>query len=43
LTGKVLSPSAISRLNGTLTAQFQVGQQRPLLPHYRIFYLDAVR
>jgi putative transposase len=43
LTGKTLSPSAISRINATLIEQFQVWQQRPLLPHYRIFYLDAVR
>lgn len=43
LTGKALSASAISRLNGTLTEQYKEWQQRPLPPHYRIFYLDAVR
>jgi len=43
LTGKSLSASAISRLNGNLTEQFEQWQGRPLPAHYPIFYLDAVR
>jgi putative transposase len=34
--------SAISRLNQTLTHQFEVWRERTLLEHWRIVYLDGV-
>jgi putative transposase len=37
-----VSPSAVSRLNRTLTEQFEVWRVRPLLTHYRILYLDGI-
>jgi transposase-like protein len=43
LTGTPISASAVSRITGDLTEQFLAWQKRKLLPHYRIFYLDAVR
>jgi putative transposase len=40
--GVTPSASAVSRLNQTLTEQFEVWRERPLLSHYRIVYLDGV-
>ncbi len=42
LMGVAPSASAVSRLNHTLTEQFEIWRERPLLPHYRILYLDGV-
>jgi putative transposase len=42
LTGVAPSASAVSRLNQTLTEQYETWRQRPLLPHYRILYLDGI-
>jgi putative transposase len=42
LMGVAPSASAISRLNQTLTEQFEAWRVRPLLPHYRILYFDGV-
>ena len=42
LMGVGPSASAVSRLNHTLTDQFEVWRQRPLLAHYRILYLDGI-
>ncbi len=42
LMGVAPSASAVSRLNQSLTQQFEVWRERPLLPHYRILYLDGV-
>jgi putative transposase len=42
LLGVAPSASAISRLNQTLTQQFEVWRKRPLQPHWRILYLDGV-
>ena len=42
LMGVAPSASAVSRLNQTLTEQFEVWRERPLLSHYRIVYLDGV-
>ncbi len=42
LMGVAPSASAVSRLNQTLTEQFEAWRERPLLPHYRIVYLDGV-
>jgi putative transposase len=42
LMGVAPSASAVSRLNQTLTEQFEAWRARPLLPHYRILYLDGV-
>ena len=42
LMGVAPSASAVSRLNRTLTEQFEVWRERPLLSHYRILYLDGV-
>lgn len=36
------SASAVSRLNQTLTEQFEAWRVRPLLAHYRILYLDGI-
>ena len=33
-----VAPSAVSRLNQTLTEQYEAWRERPLLPHYRILY-----
>src|SRR5215470_15297839 len=38
LTGVAPSASAVSRLNQTLTEQFEAWRVRPLLAHYRILY-----
>jgi putative transposase len=42
LMGVAPSASAVSRLNHSLTDQFEVWRGRPLLPHYRILYLDGI-
>lgn len=42
LMGVGPSASAVSRLSHTLTAQFEVWRERPLLAHYRILYLDGI-
>jgi transposase-like protein len=42
LTGVAPSASAVSRLNQTLTEQFEAWRVRPLLAHYRILYLDGI-
>ncbi len=42
LMGVAPSASAVSRLNQTLTEQFDLWRQRPLLAHYRILYLDGI-
>jgi putative transposase len=42
LMGVAPSASAVSRLNHTLTEQFETWRERTLLPHYRILYLDGV-
>src|SRR5579859_1507055 len=42
LLGVAPSASTISRLNRTLTQQFDTWRQRPLQEHWRILYLDGV-
>jgi putative transposase len=42
LMGVAPSASAVSRLNHTLTEQFESWRERPLLAHYRILYLDGI-
>src|SRR3989440_8311555 len=42
LMGVAPSASAVSRLNQTLTEQFETWRERPLLSHYRILYLDGI-
>jgi putative transposase len=42
LMGTAPSASAVSRLNRTLTEQYEAWRERPLLPHYRILYLDGI-
>jgi transposase-like protein len=42
LTGVAPSASAVSRLNHTLTEQYDAWRERPLLTHYRIIYLDGI-
>lgn len=42
LTGVTPSASSVSRLNHTLTEQYEAWRQRPLLAHYRILYLDGI-
>lgn len=42
LIGVAPSASAVSRLNQTLTEQFEAWRVRPLLAHYRILYLDGI-
>src|SRR5579884_229285 len=42
LMGVAPSASAVSRLNHTLTEQFEAWRERSLLPHYRILYLDGI-
>jgi putative transposase len=34
--------STISRLNQSLTQQFEIWRQRPLQPHWRVLYLDGI-
>src|SRR5437899_6376108 len=42
LMGVAPSSSAVSRLNHTLTEQFEAWRERSLLSHYRILYLDGI-
>jgi transposase-like protein len=42
LMGVAASASTISRLNQTLTEQFEAWRERSLQPHWRIVYLDGV-
>lgn len=42
LMGVAPSASTVSRLNQTLTEQYETWRERPLLPHYRILYLDGI-
>jgi putative transposase len=42
LMGVAPSASTISRLNQSLTQQFDIWRQRPLQEHWRILYLDGV-
>jgi len=42
LTGVAPSASAVSRLNHTLTEQYEAWRERRLLAHYRIIYLDGI-
>ncbi len=42
LLGVAPSASAVSRLNQTLTEQYEAWRVRPLLAHYRILYLDGI-
>jgi putative transposase len=42
LLGVAPSASTISRLNQSLTQQFEEWRQRPLQPHWRVLYLDGV-
>jgi putative transposase len=42
LMGVAPSASAVSRLNHTLTEQFETWRTRKLLSHWRIFYLDGI-
>jgi len=42
LLGVAPSASAVSRLNQTLTEQYEAWRERPLLAHYRILYLDGI-
>ncbi len=42
LLGVTPSASTISRLNQTLTQQFETWRQRPLQEHWRILYLDGI-
>src|SRR5256886_7861591 len=42
LLGVAPSASAVSRLNQTLTEQFEAWRERSLLTHYRVLYLDGI-
>jgi putative transposase len=42
LMGVAPSASSVSRLNQTLTEQYETWRERPLLTHYRILYLDGI-
>src|SRR6202521_2724449 len=42
LLGVAPSASAVSRLNQTLTEQYEAWRERSLLTHYRILYLDGI-
>jgi len=42
LMGAAPSASAVSRLNQSLTEQYEAWRQRPLLAHYRVLYLDGI-
>ncbi|MBO0795227.1 MAG: IS256 family transposase, partial [Ktedonobacteraceae bacterium] len=42
LTGVAPSASTVSRLNQTLTQQYEAWRSRPLSSHYRIIYLDGI-
>jgi putative transposase len=42
LMGVAPSASAVSRLNQTLTQQFEAWRERGLQPHWRVVYLDGI-
>lgn len=42
LMGVTASASTISRLNQTLTEQFETWRERSLQPHWRVVYLDGI-
>lgn len=42
LMGVAPSARSVSRLNQTLTEQYEAWRERPLLAHYRIVYLDGI-
>ncbi|GHO60487.1 IS256 family transposase [Ktedonobacter robiniae] len=42
LMGVAPSASAVSRLNQSLTEQYETWRERPLLSHYRVIYLDGI-
>lgn len=42
LMGVPASASAVSRLNQTLTQQFEAWRERPLQQHWRVLYLDGI-
>src|SRR6266446_6681271 len=42
LMGVAPSASAVSRLNQTLTQQFEAWRERPLQTHWRVVYLDGI-
>lgn len=42
LMGVAPSASTVSRLNQTLTEQYEAWRERPLLTHYRLLYLDGI-
>jgi transposase-like protein len=42
LMGVTPSASAVSRLNQTLTQQFEAWRERPLHAHWRVLYLDGI-
>jgi putative transposase len=42
LMGVTASASAVSRLNQTLTQQFEEWRERPLQKHWRVLYLDGI-
>ena len=42
LVGGAPSASAVSRLNHSLTEQYETWRQRPLQAHYRVVYLDGI-
>lgn len=42
LMGVAPSASSVSRLNQTLTEQYDAWRERPLLAQYRILYLDGI-
>lgn len=42
LMGVAPSASAVSRLNHSLTEQFETWRERPLQAHWRILYLDGI-
>lgn len=42
LMGVAPSASSVSRLNQTLTEQFEAWRERPLQAHWRILYLDGI-
>src|SRR5216684_2713495 len=42
LVGVAKSASAVSRLNQTLTEQYEAWRERPLHTHYRVVYLDGI-
>lgn len=42
LMGVAPSASAVSRLNHSLTEQFEAWRERPLQAHWRILYLDGI-